>query len=106
MSAEPWDQLLDTIDQFAGHDGPILDEDVESAFAELITEAIATGWVDPELHIDYTARWITALLVAHRNVRDTHPHVPPDADAAVLRLIVTRWLHPHRLDQRASAPRT
>ena len=99
MSAEPWDQLLDTIDQFAGHDGPILDEDVESAFAELITEAIATGWVDPELHIDDTARWITALLVAHRNV-------PPDADGAVLRLIVTRWLHPHRLDQRASAPRT
>lgn len=104
MSADAWDQLLDTIDHLARDAELVLDAAVERTFATLITDAIADGQVDGELHVDDTARWLTALLVAHRAAREAHPEIDPDDDGAVLRLIVTRWLHPHRLDQRE--PRT
>ena len=104
MPPQPWDQLLDTIDHLAGDGALVLDESVEHTFATLITEAIAIGDVDGELHVDDTARWLTAMLSAHRSAREAHPDVAADDDLAVLRLIVTRWLHPHRLGQRE--PRT
>ncbi len=104
MTAEPWDELLDVIDHLVRDADLVLDEAVERTFATLITDAIADGQVDAELHVDDTARWLTALLVAHRAAREAHPEVEADDDGAVLRLIVTRWLHPHRLDQRE--PRT
>ena len=104
MSAEPWDQILDTLDHFAGNPQTIPDAAVEATFARLISEAIADGFVDAELHVDDTARWLTAMLAAYRAARDAHPELSSDGDGAVLRLIVTRWLHPHRLDQRE--PRT
>ena len=99
-----WDQLFETIDHLAAHTELVLDERVERTFADLCTEAISSGAVDAELHVDDTARWLTALLAAHRAARQAHPELDPDEDGAVLRLIVTRWLHPHRLDQRE--PRT
>lgn len=98
MSAEPWDELLDTIDRLATSTGS--EPAIEQTFAALVTRAIERGDVDAELHVDDTARWLRAMLVAHRTTRDTHPDVAADDDLAVLRLIVTRWLHPHRLDQR------
>lgn len=104
MSEEPWDQILDMLDHLAGTADSVPDLAVEATFASLISEAIAEGFVDPELHIDDTARWLTAMLAAHRAARDAHPELSADDDGAVLRLIVTRWLHPHRLDQRE--PRT
>ncbi len=104
MTAEPWDQLLDSIDHLAGDGELVLDESVERTFASLISEAITMGDVDGELHVDDTARWLAAMLSAHRSARTAHPEVAADDDLAVLRLIVTRWLHPHRLDQRE--PRT
>ncbi len=104
MPMEPWDQLLDLIDHLAGDGELVHDESVERTFASLITEAITMGDVDAELHVDDTARWLTAMLSAHRSARAAHPDVAADHDLAVLRLIVTRWLHPHRLDQRE--PRT
>ncbi|MEO6604080.1 MAG: hypothetical protein ABIN55_00570 [Aeromicrobium sp.] len=104
MSPEPWDQLLDAIDHLAGDDEIVLGDGVERTFAMLITEAIAKGDVDGELHVDDTARWLTAMLSAQRSAREAHPDVAADDDLAVLRLIVTRWLHPHRLNQRD--PRT
>ena len=104
MPAEPWDELLDTVDHLAADPESVLDGSVEQTFATLITEAIQGGAVDGELHVDDTARWLCAMLVAHRAARDVHPDVSADDDLAVLRLIVTRWLHPHRLDQRE--PRT
>lgn len=104
MNDSAWDRLLDTIDHLAGDGELVLDKSVERTFAVLITEAITMGDVDGELHVDDTARWLTAMLSAHRSARDAHPEIPADDDLAVLRLIVTRWLHPHRLDQRD--PRT
>ncbi|MEO6606443.1 MAG: hypothetical protein ABIN55_12570 [Aeromicrobium sp.] len=104
MPSESWDQLLDTIDHLAVDDALVLDESVDRTFSTLITDAIAKGDVDSELHVDDTARWLTAMLTAHRSAREAHPDVAADDDLAVLRLIVTRWLHPHRLDQRD--PRT
>jgi len=106
MPDTAWDQLLDTIDHLAGDPDAVLDRDAERTFAALCTDAIADGSVDGELHVDDTARWLCAMLVAHRSARRAHPRVPADADGAVLRLIITRWLHPHRLDQRESEPRT
>ena len=85
----------------------MLDGSVEHTFATLIVEAIEGGDVDGELHVDDTARWLCAMLAAHRATREAHPDVAADDDLAVLRLIVTRWLHPHRLaNQRESEPRT
>lgn len=106
MSADPWDELLNIIDHLAADPEAVLDRSVEQAFAELIARGIESRTVDGELHVDDTARWLCAMLVAHRAARDVHPDVAPDDDLAVLRLIVTRWLHPHRLDQRESEPRT
>lgn len=104
MSPEPWDQLLDLIDHLAADPDLVLDENVERTFADMCTRAIDAGAADPELHINDTARWLTAMLAAHRVAREAHPEVPADDDGAVLRLIITRWLHPHRLDHRD--PRT
>lgn len=104
MTDSAWDQLLDSIDHLAGEVDLVLDASVERTFASLISAAIAVGDVDGELHLDDTARWLTAMLSAHRSTRAAHPEIAADDDLAVLRLIVTRWLHPHRLDQRE--PRT
>ena len=59
-----WDQLFETIDHLAAHTELVLDERVERTFADLCTEAISSGAVDAELHVDDTARWLTALLAA------------------------------------------
>ena len=104
MPADPWDELLDTIDHLAADPQAELDRAVEQSFAELIVRGIANGAIDGELHVGDTARWLCAMIVAHRAARDVHPELSADEDLAVLRLIVTRWLHPHRLDQRE--PRT
>lgn len=91
-----WDRLLDLLDHFAGNPDLPLSPDVERTFAALCAQATEDGSVDRELHVEDTARWLTGLVVAHRAIRDTHPEVPPDADLGVLRVVVTRWLHPAR----------
>lgn len=103
---DAWDQLLDTIDHLAANPDTALDDRVERTFAVLCSAAVEAGSVDRELHVDDTARWLRAMVAAHRDVRGAHPEVAADDDLAVLRLIATRWLHPHRLDQRESDPRT
>lgn len=104
MSA--WDQLLDLIDHLAANPEVPVDDESERTFAALCTEAVAQGSVDSELHVDDTARWLRVMISAHRAERAAHPEIDADVDVAALRLIVTRWLHPHRLDQRESEPRT
>jgi hypothetical protein len=91
-----WDRLLDLLDHFAARPELPLGADVEATFAALCWEAVEDGVVDRELHVPDVSRWLTGLVVAHRVVRDTHPHVDADSDLADLRLIVTRWLHPAR----------
>ena len=96
MNETAWDRLLDLLDHFAADPDLAVTSDVERTFAALCAEAIADGSVDRELHVDDTARWLGGLVVAHRAVRNAHPELPDDADLAVLRVVVTRWLHPAR----------
>ena len=99
MTEPAWDRLLDLLERFASNPNLPLSDDVERTFAALCTQAIEEGSVDRELHLPDTARWLTGLVAAHRVVRQAHPEVPPDDDVAVLRIIVTRWLHPARLNR-------
>ena len=76
-SADPretaWDRLLDLIDHLAGAPDNRLPDDLENQFA--------------------------GLIEAHRSVRTAHPEIAADDDLAVLRVIVTRWLHPVRANR-------
>jgi hypothetical protein len=96
MTDTAWDRMLDLLDRFADQPDLPLGLDVERTFATLCAEAIEDGSVDRELHVEDTARWLMGLVVAHRTVRDAHPEVPSDTDLGVLRMVVTRWLHPAR----------
>jgi hypothetical protein len=93
MTDTAWDRLLDLLDHFAASPDLPLSADVERTFATLCEQATADGSVDRELHVEDTARWLVGLVIAHRAVRDAHPEVAPDDDLAVLRVVVTRWLH-------------
>ena len=97
-SGTAWDRLLDLIDHLAGTPENPLPDDLANQFAGLCEEAARDGSVDRELHPLDTARWLAGLIDAHRAVRSAHPEVAPDVDLAVLRVIVTRWLHPARVD--------
>ncbi len=94
-----WDQLLDLIDHLAGNTDAPVPDDIENTFAGLCEDAARDGSVDRELHAIDTARWLAGMIEAHRNVRSAHPEVAADDDLAVLRVIVTRWLHPARVDR-------
>jgi hypothetical protein len=94
-----WDRLLDLLERFASNPNLPLVDDVERTFAALCGQAVEEGSVDRELHLQDTSKWLIGLVAAHRVVRQAHPEVPPDHDLAVLRVIVTRWLHPARLDR-------
>lgn len=91
-----WDRLLDLIDHLAENPDRPVDDELEHIFAGLCAEATAEGSVDRELRVRDSARWLCGLVVAHRVVRAHHPDADHDADLAVLRTIVTRWLHPVR----------
>lgn len=93
-----WDRLLDLLDHLAGAPDDPSPNDLENQFAGLCEEAARDGSVDRELHAIDTARWLAGLVAAHRVVRSAHPEVASDDDLAVLRVIVTRWLHPARVD--------
>jgi hypothetical protein len=96
-SETAWDRLLDLIDHLAGEPDNPLPDDLENQFATLCEEAARDGSVDRELHTSDTARWLAGLLDAHRAIRSAHPDNAADDDLAVLRVIVTRWLHPARV---------
>ncbi len=104
MPMEPWDQLFDTIDHLAGDPEVVLDQASSESSRSCARRQSDAGTVDRELDVDDTARWLCAMLAAHRAAREAHPELSADGDGAMLRLIVTRWLHPHRSNQRD--PRT
>lgn len=98
MNDTAWDRLVDLLDHFAANPDLPLTADVERTLAALCDQAISDGAVDRELHVEGAARWLVGLVIAHRAVREAHPEVDPDDDLGVLRVVVTRWLHPARLD--------
>ncbi|MEJ7635959.1 hypothetical protein [Aeromicrobium sp.] len=96
MTETAWDRLLDLVDHLADNPHLPVAAEGERTFAALCTQAIADGSVDRELHADDTARWLAGLVIAYRAVREAHPDVPSDDDLGMLRVIITRWLHPAR----------
>ncbi len=95
MSA--WDALLDRIDLVV-HEGTEVDAGVEAELTTLLVGAMRDGTADRELDPGEAGRWIAALLRTHASVADAGEERPDDA-LSTLRVIVTRWLHPGRLDQ-------
>lgn len=97
--APAWDRLMDLIDHLTATPASALGEDIERAFAALCVEGMGDGSVDRELNPVDVGRWLGGLVAAHRVVQEAHPEVPPDDDLALMRAIVTRWLHPSRPDR-------
>lgn len=96
MTDTAWDRLLDLIDHVTADPESPTGKDLERTLVVLCEEAIEEGSIDRELHVPDTARWLTALIAAHRIVRQMHRDIPADNDLATLRVIVTRWLYPAR----------
>lgn len=86
-----WDELLDRIDHLVASRALLTDE-LATELATLVGRAMDEGTADRELDADDCGRWLVALLRAETSVHDG------DTSLATLRTIVTRWLHPGRLD--------
>ena len=95
MSA--WDALLDRID-VAAAENQVVDDALQEELTELLRDAQSDGTADRELDTVDAGRWLALLLRTHAHVRDTGEKVPDDA-LSTLRVVITRWLHPGRLDQ-------
>lgn len=94
MPESAFEQLLDHLDQWSSDASTL--PDLET-LRVLLEAGRADGSVDGELHADDTARWLVGIVTGARRVIDARA-VPVDDDLAQLRQLVTRWLHPARLD--------
>lgn len=95
MSA--WDALLDRVDVIADARTDV-DDAVQAELTELLVGAMRDGTADRELDPGQAGLWIAALLRTHAVVQDAGEDRADDA-LSMLRVIITRWLHPGRLDQ-------
>lgn len=95
MSA--WDDLLDHVDRLVDAQASI-DDEVEADLVELVGAAQLDGTADRELDTADAGRWLAALLRARADVQAAGERRDDDA-LSTLRVIITRWLHPGRLDQ-------
>lgn len=95
MSA--WDALLDRVDVVVADRVPV-DDALQHELTELLRGAQRDGTADRELDPQDAGRWLAVLLRTHADVRDHGEKVPDDA-LSTLRVVITRWLHPGRLDQ-------
>lgn len=91
----PWDSLLDRLDHLVDGREP-LPHGLETELADLLAAAMLDGMADRELDPTDCARWLAALV--RTEARVSSPDGVPDASLSMLRVIVTRWLHPPRLD--------
>ena len=94
----PYERLLELVDRLACDRDVVIGHDVERTLEQLVIEALADGSVDRELHLPDVVRWLTALAHGYRAIRVDHPEVERDTELALLRLLITRWLHPARRD--------
>ncbi|TXL62264.1 hypothetical protein [Aeromicrobium terrae] len=91
-----WDELLDALDHaVAAPDRPVDPAEI----ARLVRQGMDEGSVDRELDPEACGRWIAALTRTHAAVVAEHPDLDSDTELALLRVVVTRWLHPRRLDR-------
>lgn len=92
-----WDALLDRVDRLVAS-ATLVDPGIVDELGDLIAAAITEGAVDRELDPRASGRWLAALASAHGHLLAAHPEADADAELALLRVIITRWLHPGRLD--------
>lgn len=92
-----WDALLDRVDAIV--DARLdVDPTVQDELTALLVGAMRDGTADRELDPGQAGLWIAALLRTHSLVQDAGEDRADDA-LSMLRVILTRWLHPGRLDQ-------
>lgn len=82
-----WDDLLDRLDHCADSH-PTLEE-----LVALVSAAQSDGLADAELDAVDCGRWLQGLIQVHAGMDDVG-----DRALSTLRVMVTRWLHPPRLD--------
>lgn len=94
----PYEQLLDLVDRLASQPDLPISHDAERTLETIVIAAIADDSIDGELHLTDTVRWLTAMVHGHRALRESHPDVDADTELALMRALITRWLHPARPD--------
>lgn len=92
-----WDALLDRVDAIVDARTEV-DDAVQAELTELLVGAMRDGTADRELDPGQSGLWLGTLLRTHAVVQDAGEEQPDDA-LSMLRVIITRWLHPGRLDQ-------
>lgn len=94
----PYEQLLDLVDRLASDPALPVNHDTERMLESIVIAAIADDSIDRELHLPDTVRWLLAMVHGHRALRQSHPEVDADTEIALMRALITRWLHPARPD--------
>lgn len=94
----PYERLLDLIDRLASDPVLPVNPDTERTLEQIVIEAIADHSIDRELHLTDVVRWLIAMVHGHRAIRVSHPDVDADEELALMRVLITRWLHPARRD--------
>lgn len=91
----PWDRLLDRLDDLACSPEPLPPELADELTVQ-VAAAMADGMADRELDPTDCGRWLATLVHSLHALQPAE--VRPDDTLSTLRVIVTRWLHPGRLD--------
>ena len=91
----PWDQLLDRLDHLACSP-TALPDDLTTELTGLVEAAMADGMADRELDPADCGRWLATLLHSLHTLQPAEQRA--DDSLSTLRVVVTRWLHPGRLD--------
>lgn len=94
----PYERLLDVVDSLASDPDVPVNLETERLLEQLVIEGVADSSIDRELHVGDIVRWLTGFIHGHRALRVDHAEIDPDVELALMRTIVTRWLHPARRD--------
>ncbi len=94
----PYEQLMDLVDRLASDPALPVNHDTERTLETIVIAAVADDSIDRELHLPDTVRWLMAMVHGHRALRESHPDVDADTELALMRALITRWLHPARPD--------
>lgn len=91
----PWDRLLDRLDELACSPEPLPADLVDELTAQ-VAASMADGMADRELDAADCGRWLATLVHSLHALQPAETRA--DDTLSTLRVIVTRWLHPGRLD--------
>lgn len=94
----PYERLLDLVDRLASDPELPVNGDTERILEQIAIAAMADHSIDRELHLPDVVRWLLGLVHGHRMLRISHPRVDADEELALMRVLITRWLHPARRD--------